>query len=84
MKKKTIIVLAVLLFLLISIGVAYAARQVCDTCNGAGKLCDTCNEPVPGGTIGYYHYSYGGGCRGKVIDCYICDGKRYVEADVCE
>jgi len=75
--KKSLLVLAVLLMLLLVVGVVYAERRTCDKCNGTGIVCDKCGQSMP-------YLSSHNGCGGRGMTCYICDGKRYVEVDVCE
>jgi hypothetical protein len=79
MKKSLAVVLIVLLMMLLVVGVAFAERVVCGTCNGTGIVCNYCGASM---------HSKGNhsGCtgHGRGMTCYICDGKRYVEKDACD
>ena len=76
--KKTLFILAVLLALLLVVGVVYAERKICDQCKGSGFICTHCLAPVPSSRSRHCNRDNAG------IICFICEGKRYVEVNVCE
>ena len=76
--KKSLVILTVLLMLLLVAGFVFAERQTCGKCNGSGIVCQWCGASVS--TTSGYHC----GKSNAGITCYICDGKRYVEIDVCK
>jgi len=79
--KKPLLVLAVLLMLFLVVGVVYAERKVCGICKGTDAVCQYCGASMPSGSVGVGYHC---GKNNAAITCYICDGKRYVEVDVCE
>ena len=73
--KKSLAVLVVLLMLFLVAGFVFAERQTCRKCNGTGSVCQVCGTSVQSGQ---YH------CNKQSITCYICDGKRYEDIDICK
>ena len=79
MKKSLVSVLIVMLMILLVFGTVFAERRVCGTCNGTGVVCKNCIEPLPG----IHSRCVSCNISNAAIVCFICDGKRYVEVDVC-
>ena len=82
MKKSLAVGLIVLLLTLLVVGVAFAERKVCGTCRGTGAVCQYCGASMSSGSVGTTRAHCGNSYA--AITCYICDGRRYVEVDVCE
>ena len=80
MKKSMAVVLIVLLMSLLVVGIAFGERRTCDKCGGTGVVCGTCGQSL--NFIGASHAA-NESCKGRGMTCYICDGNRYVEVDVC-
>ena len=77
MKKSIAFSLIVLLMLLMVVGLVFAERRTCTKCNGTGIICGICGASMT--SMSAYHCG-----EKKAITCYICDGKRYEDIDICD